>query len=410
ANGIDQDPSLWQGADAPTQTSSNGQTTVTVKQDASKAILNWETFNVGRETTLHFDQTGGTQANGSNNWVALNRVLDPGASPSQILGTIKAEGSVYVINRNGIIFGGASQVNTHSFLASSLDLFSTDVNISNNTFLTRGIASGANGYALLVSGNPDLPDDQQPADRGAITIEAGAEIKTGANGFSLIAAPQLSNAGALTATDGQAILAAGAAVYLRTGNLQSQLLNLFIGQAGGPNAGHGAQPTRRLTNTGIVQATRGDVTLLGEAVDQDGIVAVTTGVTRPGSIHIDAMDGSNSVENQFPANLAGALIFGENSLTTILPSNDGLTTTSSDNASEVFKPGSISLRAGSVTLAGGSLIEAPGATLTIQSNYTNPQTEGDSQVQGRVYLDSGATIDVSGLADVQLALDSTRVT
>ncbi len=110
---------LWQGADLPTEIRDGDNADVTVKQRQQKAILEWETFNVGGNTELYFDQRAGG-ANASE-WIALNRVLD-GTAPSQILGSIKAEGQVYVINRNGIIFGGASQVNVGSLIASSLSL------------------------------------------------------------------------------------------------------------------------------------------------------------------------------------------------------------------------------------------------------------------------------------------------
>src|SRR6202011_4972057 len=102
---------LWQGANLPTQTSASGQTNVNVQQTAPQAILNWTTFNVGAQTTLNFNQQG-------SNWVALNRVLGSTA-PSQILGNINATGQVYVINQNGIIFGGNSQINVGSLIASS---------------------------------------------------------------------------------------------------------------------------------------------------------------------------------------------------------------------------------------------------------------------------------------------------
>src|SRR3546814_4317736 len=73
-------------------------------------------FNVGRETDLVFDQKGNT------NWVALNRVADINADPTKILGTVKADGSLYIINRNGILFGGASQVNTRNLIAFTADI------------------------------------------------------------------------------------------------------------------------------------------------------------------------------------------------------------------------------------------------------------------------------------------------
>ena len=93
----------------PPRSANGDHADVTVKQTQQKAILEWETFNVGGNTELYFDQRAGG-ANASE-WIALNRVLDNTARPSKILGSIKADGQVYIINRNGIIFGGASQVN-----------------------------------------------------------------------------------------------------------------------------------------------------------------------------------------------------------------------------------------------------------------------------------------------------------
>ncbi|RSK79791.1 filamentous hemagglutinin N-terminal domain-containing protein [Pandoraea apista] len=71
----------WLNANAPTQTVADGQTMVTVQQTADKAILNWETFNVGKNTTVSFEQ--------QKDWAALNRVNDPQARPSRIQGQIR---------------------------------------------------------------------------------------------------------------------------------------------------------------------------------------------------------------------------------------------------------------------------------------------------------------------------------
>ncbi len=51
---------LWKGADLPTQSASGGQTTVTVNRTAPQAILNWQTFNVGSQTTVNFNQQAST--------------------------------------------------------------------------------------------------------------------------------------------------------------------------------------------------------------------------------------------------------------------------------------------------------------------------------------------------------------
>src|ERR1051326_1243612 len=96
------DPSLLQYANQPEQTVDNGRTLVTVQQTDQHAILTWQSFNIGPQTTLHFDQTDGLRTDGTNNWIVLNRVNDPTAAPSRIFGQIQAEGSVYLINRHGV--------------------------------------------------------------------------------------------------------------------------------------------------------------------------------------------------------------------------------------------------------------------------------------------------------------------
>ncbi|WP_157057142.1 two-partner secretion domain-containing protein, partial [Herbaspirillum autotrophicum] len=77
-----------------------GKTTVTIQQTADKAILNWETFNVGMNTTVNFQQQA--------SWSVLNRVNDPLARPSQIQGQITGDGNIMIVNRNGIVFSGSS--------------------------------------------------------------------------------------------------------------------------------------------------------------------------------------------------------------------------------------------------------------------------------------------------------------
>src|SRR4029079_2821548 len=109
------------------------------KQTQQQAILNWKTFNVGKDTTLRFDQSEGKSDKGK--WIAFNRGTDPSGSPSQILGSIKADGQVYVINQNGIIFGGTSQVNVHTLVASSLPI--------NDNLLNRGLLNNPDAQFLF---------------------------------------------------------------------------------------------------------------------------------------------------------------------------------------------------------------------------------------------------------------------
>lgn len=106
----------WQNANLPVQSVANGQVTVTIQQTAAHALLNWQTFNVGKNTTAYFNQSAGGSA--AHTWVALNQIWD--SSPSQILGSIKAQGQVYLINQNGILFSGSSQINVGSLFAAAI--------------------------------------------------------------------------------------------------------------------------------------------------------------------------------------------------------------------------------------------------------------------------------------------------
>jgi filamentous hemagglutinin family protein len=459
APGATSNSPLWLNANLPTQSGgANGQTVVNVQQTAQDAILTWQTMNVGRQTTLNFDQSGGNQTNGTNNWVVLNRIEDPSGKPSQILGSINAQGMVLVINRNGILFGAGSQVNVHSLVASSLDVLnanddlvqtSADIANSNSLFMSGGLAALEAGHTQpggATAGNPNeilglgnnvsvssASDYQIPGD---ITIAPGASITTHTNGTAsdgglvLVAAPNVTNGGSITATDGQVILAAGIGVSLTPNLANPQILQpTLTGSVSITGTATDITLVSTLTNTGLVQTARGNIDLLGTNVIQNGVVGATTSVSEPGGIVISTVDeglantpggtGYISTQGQItPANggdetpRAGQLIFGTGSVTTIMPDGDGETATSAPGTT--FTPGSIKMTAGSVWFQSGSLIEAPGSTVSVtaltQSTADDAQPPGDTAVQGRIYLDTGATIDVSGLSNVELPIAEELIT
>ncbi|MEW6437770.1 MAG: filamentous hemagglutinin family protein [Pseudomonadota bacterium] len=430
------DPNVWLGANAPTQSTSNGQTTVTVQQTTQKAILTWTSFNVGANTELYFNQSAGNSSTG-NDWIVLNRVVDPSGVPSQILGQIKAEGTVYLINRNGIIFGGASQVNVSSLIASSLNFLGENltnqsvpgsvawdtptppppdstgyvpgtVADANKEFLTNGITDPANtNTPFLGSTKASLADVESD---GNITVEAGAQIEAGNLGYALLAAPDVSNAGTILALGGQVILAAGMQLQLpipspeASNSWLSPMLEGFLGLGASDPT-----PVFTATNTGLIEATTGNVTILGAAINQAGVAEVTTSITRPGEIDLTAED---EVQGQIATSgrRTGPIVFAPGSVTAILPEEDGETTTSDQAANTSFKPGTISMTAGAVDFDSGALVEAPGANVSVTTAGSLALVSVDGDVPGRIYVDSGAVIDVSGMADVQLPVSDTLVT
>src|SRR5262249_45123420 len=95
------------GGSATIQSPGNGN--VTVNQTSQNAIINWNTFNIGAGTTTTF-----VQPNSSS--VVLNRVTG-GLGPSEIYGTLTANGIVFVVNPYGVGVGPPRGINTAGFLA-----------------------------------------------------------------------------------------------------------------------------------------------------------------------------------------------------------------------------------------------------------------------------------------------------
>src|ERR1700690_1961465 len=86
---------------------------MTITQGSENAVLNWQSFNISSDGTVTLKQPDATA-------VALNQIFQ--ADPSKILGALNANGSIYLINQNGIIFGTGAQVNAGGLIASSLNI------------------------------------------------------------------------------------------------------------------------------------------------------------------------------------------------------------------------------------------------------------------------------------------------
>ena len=152
-----------------------GGASVIINQSSSSAIINWNTFNIRANESVRFNQPNSSS-------VALNRVTG-GLGPSEIMGTLTANGRVFVINRDGILFGPGSVVNTAGFLATTND-------IKNADFM-------AGRYNFNIPGRPDA----SIVNRGTITASSG--------GFAALVAPGVRNSGTITATLGTVALASG---------------------------------------------------------------------------------------------------------------------------------------------------------------------------------------------------------
>ncbi|WP_076866829.1 filamentous haemagglutinin family protein [Bradyrhizobium mercantei] len=386
----------WQGANAPTQAvDAAGQTQVGIQQTRAQAILNWNSFNVGARTTLTYDQQGNA------NWVALNRVVGSTA-PSQILGNIKADGAVYVINQNGIIFGGASQVNVGSLIAST-------AGITDTQFLSNGI------YSPQASGQyvPSFTDA-----RGAVKVEAGALISTSApssvtqgGGFVLLMGTEVSNAGSISAPRGQVQLAAGNDFLLRPG------YSTDANQAS-TTRGNEISPIVRdaiaaVGNSGLIFAQQGDITLAGRSISQDGVLVATTSVNTRGTIHL-----LNAASDA-----AGSITLGGGSLTAILPELDSTDTALDSQRSQLVADSSAfahvpvanaqfdNLSRLSDRLDQGRIEVVSGGDVIFKDGSVTQAQGGQVSVSAgrRVFAESGSIIDVSGVRGVLLPMSANNL-
>src|SRR4029079_100662 len=96
------------------QINNQGTVNVTINQFSDKAIINWNLCNIGVGEKTTFVQPNA-------NAIALNRIVG-GKGPSEILGTLDANGKVFVVNPDGIIFGAGAVITTAGFLATTSDI------------------------------------------------------------------------------------------------------------------------------------------------------------------------------------------------------------------------------------------------------------------------------------------------
>ncbi len=411
------DATLWLGANLPTQATSGGQTNVTVGQTAQQALLTWQTFNVGKNTALTFDQSAGGDSR--SEWIAFNKINDPTGVPSQILGSIKADGQVYVLNQNGIIFGGSSQVNAHALVASSLPLNGNLVargllNNADQQFLFSSIPlpAGANGTPAFTPTAALTPDGKS----GDITVQPGARLASPTSaehvgGRVALFGPNVTNGGTLSTPDGQTILAAGQQIGLAAHDSNDPSLrglDVYVGSGGGT-----------VTNTaaGLIDAPRAAVTLAGKTIDQLGVVASTTSVAFNG--RLDFLASYDAVSSGGVAGLApffpqstGVVTLGASSATQILPD---LASTERVVGSQLALSSRINVTGRAVYLAPKAILLAPSAALVINAgNWNLTGTGATAQdyfafTSGQIYLDAGAVIDVSGSANVPASVSENIV-
>ena len=247
--------------------SNPGSANVVVNQQSNKAIINWSLFNVGTNEKVQFVQPN----SGS---ITLNRVVG-GLGPSMILGTIDANGRIFIINRDGILFGPGAVINTAGLLATTHD-------IRNDDFM-------AGRFNFNIPGRPDA----SIVNLGTITATNG--------GFAALVAPGVRNSGTITATLGTVALASGNGFTLDF--YGDKLVTLNVGDsiaASVKDVATGLPLKALVGNDGKIKADGGRVELTAVAARQvvdavintSGVIEANTVGVSKGMIVLGAATGA----------------------------------------------------------------------------------------------------------------------
>ncbi|HAZ61560.1 MAG TPA: hypothetical protein DCY89_08315 [Gammaproteobacteria bacterium] len=371
-----------------------------VQQTTDRAILNWRSFDIGEGHVVTFRQP-------STNSVALNRI-DANGRPSQILGRLEANGQVWLQNPNGVLFGPDARVDVSALVATSLGVADSVIEKGlTSAILNRepAFASSAGRLRRDGAGAVVIGEDGNPIPV-SIEVQAGGRIQTrGENGRIILAAPMVSNAGTLESNAGQVLLVAAAdTVFLQEADPDSsgvRGLRVEIGSGG------------TVANVGEILTRRGNTTLAGFAVNQNGRVTATTSVRLNGSIRLQATEGvqvETTVEGPvaLPTRTARAadqgdslgtlarVTFGQGSRTEVIAETED----PAGAIDEQVQPDSrIDVVGRLVTLEAGAQLLAPSGRVDILATAIPraPDTETVASPDAQIHLHEGSRIDVAGL-------------
>jgi len=351
------------GGGANATIAGQGTALTTINQSANQVIINWQNFSIGAGEVTRFVQPSATAA-------ALNRVVS--GNPSQIYGSLQANGRVFVINPNGILVGPSGQIDTKGFVASTLD-------VPDASFM-----SGAN---LILSGNSTA------SVRNEGSIQA-------VGGDVYLIAHSVDNDGVINAPQGTVGLAAGSQIQLVQSGAEH--LSVLAGNSSAPAAAVG------VNNSGTIQAASAELKAAGGniyalAINNGGVVRATGIVNKGGHIYLSATGGNIQNRGTLAANNAdgsgGTIVVdgGHNATAPATVINSGTIEARGDAAGT---------RGGTVEILGDNIALTEDATVDVsgESGGGTALVGGDSQGLNpavpdaqQTTVDAGATIAANAL-------------
>ncbi|ECQ1027441.1 filamentous hemagglutinin N-terminal domain-containing protein, partial [Salmonella enterica subsp. diarizonae] len=305
---------------------------MTVQQSSQNMAANWQSFDIGKSHRVEFVQPDSSA-------IALNRVT--GASASRIMGTLNANGRVFLVNPNGVVFGKDASVNTAGLVATTRDISTAD--FMKGKYTLRGESDAA-------------------------VINQGS-LKAGRDGFIVLAGSRVSNQGTIRTAGGKVVLAAAEQIHLQLDNsgltgvtVSGNVVNALVDNQGLISAQNGQ----------VYLTARGKAQLLKTVVKNSGTIEAQGLSSHGGVIRLDG--GDSGVVSQ-----SGTLL--------------------ADSATD--KGGRVVLEGKNIHLASGSRTSATGKKGGGSVHVGGGWKGQDSTIKNadRVVMSRGAAIDVSATGE-----------
>uniref|UniRef100_UPI002636F145 two-partner secretion domain-containing protein n=1 Tax=uncultured Azonexus sp. TaxID=520307 RepID=UPI002636F145 len=321
---------------------------MTIAQGSQNLAINWNSFNIGKDASVNFNQP-------NSNAIALNRVL--GTDGTQILGNLNANGQVWILNPNGVLFGKTAQVNVGGLVASSLGM-------SDDDFLTGKRGFTGRGGSVINQGN--------------ITAN-----------YAALLGEQVRNEGVIIATLGTVALAAGNKVTLDFDG--DNILGVQVDEG----ALHALVENNNLVQADgglVVMTAKAKDALLDTAINNTGVVRARSIGNRNGKILLlgDMDSGTVNVGGALDASApdSGDGGFIETSAAHVGIADESIITTKSasgKNGLWLIDPVDFTIAASGGDMTGTALSSAlASSNVTIQSVSGGSGTAGDVNVNDTV--------------------------
>ncbi|WP_169802238.1 two-partner secretion domain-containing protein [Curvibacter delicatus] len=251
---------------------------LTLTQSTQRAVLDWQSFNIDAGKTVQFIQPDVSSA-------VLNRVA-ASANMSQIYGSMTANGTVVLMNPNGVYFHQGANINVGSLIV-------TTGRIDQSQFMAEG------------------PITIDAAISGSITNEGSITAENA--GLVALVAPSVVNKGAIIATGGRIALSGAdrATVSLNSG------LYEFAVPAGaqGTNATISNMAGARLEGKTILLSTGDAANLVSGVINLQGVQQASSAIVVDGDTVVLKSDldapsiagNSNTIQVHDTASILDAL-------------------------------------------------------------------------------------------------------